>query len=183
VELVDPHPRFHRSYLAALAEFVAVGQERHAGLPSLPAEGSFPGAEFTPESVRALEGFESLVAFLLSQRDPGAARPRAYVPFTELWMADGDEYLGRISLRHELNALLHEWGGHIGYAVRPSARGRGYAGAALQAMLQICADRGIDPVLVTCDVDNVPSRRTIERAGGVYEDTRDGKLRYWVPAG
>ena len=25
------------------------------------------------------------------------------------------------------------------------------------------------------------SRRTIERNGGVYEDTRQGKLRYWVP--
>jgi len=48
-------------------------------------------------------------------------------------------------------------------------------------MLPVAADMGIDPVLVTCDVDNEPSRRTIERNGGVYEDTREGKLRYWVP--
>jgi predicted acetyltransferase len=48
-------------------------------------------------------------------------------------------------------------------------------------MLEVCRDRGIDPVLVTCDVDNEPSRRTIEGAGGVYENTREGKLRYWIP--
>jgi predicted acetyltransferase len=97
-------------------------------------------------------------------------------------MVEGEEFLGRISLRHELNELLYTWGGHIGYVVRPSARGRGVAGRALAGVLEICRDRGIDPVLVTCDVDNVPSRRTIERAGGEYEDTRDGKRRYWISA-
>jgi predicted acetyltransferase len=182
VQLADPHPRFHRSYLIAADELIAAGQVRHAGFPSLPAEGEFAGVEFTRESLADPEEFARLVRFLLEQRDPAAARPRAYVAFTELWMADGDEYLGRISLRHELNALLHEWGGHIGYVVRPSARGQGHATAALRTMLEICGERGIDPVLVTCDVDNEPSRRTIEGAGGVYEDTREGKLRYWVPA-
>ena len=52
---------------------------------------------------------------------------------------------------------------------------------ALLGVLPLCHGLGIDPALVTCDVDNEPSRRTIERAGGVYEDTREGKLRYWVP--
>jgi hypothetical protein len=43
------------------------------------------------------------------------------------------------------------------------------------------AEMGIDPVLVTCDPDNVGSRRAIEADAGVYEDTREGKRRYWVP--
>ena len=47
-------------------------------------------------------------------------------------------------------------------------------------MLEVCDELEIDPVLITCDVDNEPSRRTIEGAGGVYEDTREGKLRYWI---
>jgi predicted acetyltransferase len=182
VELADPHPRFHRSFLAAADEFLATGDERYAGLHSMPAEGDFPGVDFTREGLEDPEVFAALVRFLLGQREEATPRPRAYVPFTDLWMADGDEFLGRISLRHELNAVLHEWGGHIGYSVRPSARRRGHATAALEAMLRVCAERGIDPVLVTCDSDNVASRRTIERAGGVYEDTRDIKLRYWVPA-
>lgn len=41
---------------------------------------------------------------------------------------------------------------------------------------------GIDPVLVTCDTGNAGSRRVIEAGGGVLEDERRGKLRYWVPA-
>ena len=182
MELVDPDARFHRSYLAALDELLASAEEHYAGLPSLPAEGDFPGVEFTRESLEDPDDFAALVRYLIGQRNPFAARPRAYVPFTELWMAEGDEDLGRISLRHELNALLHEWGGHLGYAVRPSARRRGHATAALRRMLEICGERGIDPVLVTCDVDNRASRRTIEGAGGEYDDTREGKLRFWVPA-
>jgi predicted acetyltransferase len=103
------------------------------------------------------------------------------VPCTERWLAVHGEYAGRITLRHWLTEPLLTWGGHIGYSVRPSARRRGHASRALALMLPIAAHLGIERVLVTCDTDNEPSRRTIERNGGVYEDTRVGKLRYWVP--
>jgi predicted acetyltransferase len=102
---------------------------------------------------------------------------------TYLWMVDGETVVGRVSLRHELTPWLLEVGGHIGYAVRPSARRRGYASEALRLMLQVAAERGIDPALVTCDEDNVGSRRVIEANGGVLEDLRGGKLRFWVPTG
>jgi len=183
MELVDPHRRFQRSFLAAVDEFVAAGEPRNTGLISWPAGHGFPGIEFTREGLEDPVEFDRMARFILGQRDPDTLRPRAYVPYTELWMAEGDEYLGRVSLRHELNELLYTWGGHIGYAVRPGARPRGHAAAALRGILEVCRRRHIDPVLVTCDVDNEPSRRTIEGAGGVYEDTRDGKLRYWIPLG
>jgi predicted acetyltransferase len=48
-------------------------------------------------------------------------------------------------------------------------------------MLEVAWARDIDPVLVTCDLDNVGSRRVIEGAGGVFDDVREGKRRYWVP--
>lgn len=35
--------------------------------------------------------------------------------------------------------------------------------------------------LITCDVDNIGSRRVIENNGGILEDQRGAKLRYWVP--
>ena len=53
----------------------------------------------------------------------------------------------------------------------------------LAATLPLCHDLGIDPALVTCDTDNLASRRVIERCGGVLEDERQGKLRFWVPTG
>jgi predicted acetyltransferase len=82
-----------------------------------------------------------------------------------------------------LTPWLRDYGGHVGYDVRPSARRRGHATAMLRRALPWCRDLGIDPVLVTCDVDNVASRRVIEKAGGQFEDRRDGKLRFWVHAG
>ncbi len=181
VELAAPHVRFRRSYLTAYDEFVAAGEEHYVKVLSWPADERFPGREYTRESLESPEVFSEFAAFVVDQRLPESPRPAHFVPYTELWMVDGDEYVGRIALRHELTELLLTWGGHIGYSVRPSARRRGHAGAALGLMLPVCAELGIDPVLVTCDTDNEASRRTIERNGGVYEDTRQGKLRYWVP--
>jgi predicted acetyltransferase len=184
--LVDPHPRFRRSFLEAADEFHAAGQDPFSNLVTWPAEDGFAGEEFTRSGLESPDEFERFTSFLVGQRLEDAPRPPTYVPCTEKWMTDGpdsDAYLGRISLRHRLNDLLLTWGGHIGYGVRPSARRRGCATQALAAMLPVCAELGIDQVLVTCDIDNVASRRTIEKNGGIYEDTRQGKLRYWIPTG
>src|SRR3546814_1152167 len=45
------------------------------------------------------------------------------------------------------------------------------------------ATLGIRRALVTCDEDNVGSMRTIESCGGVLEDVRNGKRRYWISTG
>ena len=100
---------------------------------------------------------------------------------TYLWMVDDDEVVGRISLRHTLTPWLLEVAGHIGYAVRPTARRRGHATRALALMLPVARARGIADVLVTCDEDNFGSRAVIEANGGVLEDVRGGKLRFWIP--
>ncbi len=103
------------------------------------------------------------------------------MPGTSLWWADGDEYLGRLTIRHRLTPSLLELGGHIGYDIRPSAGRRGHATAMLAAALPVARGMGLDPVLITCDEDNVGSRKVIEANGGVLEDARRGKLRFWVP--
>ena len=74
-------------------------------------------------------------------------------------------------------------GGHIGYDVRPSARRHGHATEMLRQTLPIAHRMGIDPALITCNVDNIGSRTVIERNGGVLEDERAGKLRFWVATG
>lgn len=127
------------------------------------------------------EGFAQFVAELRAQALEETPRPENWVPSTTLWWVEGDEYLGRIAIRHRLTPRLFEVGGHIGYDVRPSVRRRGHATAMLAAALPIARDLGIDPALVTCDEDNVASRRVIERNGGVLEDKRGNKLRFWVP--
>jgi predicted acetyltransferase len=101
-----------------------------------------------------------------------------------LWWVDGDTYLGRLQIRHRLATpfLLNE-GGHIGYHVVPPARRRGHGVAMLRAALPVAAELGIDCVLITCDAGNIGSRKIIEANGGLFQDQRYGKLRYWVPTG
>ena len=108
-------------------------------------------------------------------------RPPGYVPCTTWWWTDDDRYLGRIALRHRLTPFLLEVGGHVGYDVRPSARRHGHATAMLRAVLPQVRAHGIDRALMTCDHDNLGSRKVIEANGGRLEDRRGVKLRFWVP--
>jgi predicted acetyltransferase len=94
------------------------------------------------------------------------------VPATFLVAVIGDQIVGRVSIRHELNDFLLNFGGHIGYGVRPAYRRRGYASEILRQALIITRAEGVDRVLVTCDEDNVASAKVIERHGGVLEDVR-----------
>src|ERR671930_1142839 len=110
----------------------------------------------------------------LEQQRRGLDLPPDRVPATFLVAEVGGDLVGRVSIRHELNAFLTELGGHVGFGVRPAHRRRGYAGEILRQALVIARAVGVDAALVTCDEDNVASARVIEGAGGVLEDIRAG---------
>jgi len=116
---------------------------------------------------------------LLAEADPATNLREEWVHCTYFWIVEGAEFLGYLAIRHTLNDFLLEQGGHIGYSVRPTRRREGHASRALVLALEESRRLGLDRALVTCDHDNVPSRLTIERAGGVFEDRRGVKLRYW----
>jgi len=109
---------------------------------------------------------------------------RVSAAFLIAWV--GDEMVGRASIRFGLNDYLASAGGHIGYAVLPAQRRRGYATEILRQSLIVAREHGVDDVLVTCAVDNTGSRTVIERCGGEFEsivqDPREGveKRRYWL---
>jgi len=102
-------------------------------------------------------------------------------PQTVLWWTAGDEYIGRLSIRHRLTPHLLYHGGNIGFEVRPTARRRGHATRMLAAALPLAADLGISPARLDCDVANVASRRVIEKNGGVLDEERGGSFFFWVP--
>jgi len=174
--LVPPDVRFRASFAVAMDEFLAEGR---GGADDHSAVGRYLREDRDAWSSDA--AFLAFSAAVRAERLEETPRPAGYVPSTELWWVEGDEFLGRIGIRHRLTPALLEMGGHIGYDVRPSARRRGHATAMLRAALVLARGLGIGPALVTCDVDNLGSRAVIERNGGVLEDERAGKLRFWVP--
>lgn len=113
-------------------------------------------------------------------------------------MIDCDEYIGQASIRPELcTSYLLTYGGHIGYSIRPSKRRQGWGKKILALALYEARELGLKRALVTCDSDNIGSRKIIEHNGGQFESaigmTRstfrtegrktDGaleKLRYWI---
>lgn len=116
----------------------------------------------------------------------GVNLPAGWVPNTFL-VADVDGTLvGSASVRHSLNDALRQYGGHIGYAVLPDKRRRGYGTAILRQCVRIAHTIGIDPVLVTCDEDNIGSIKAIEAVGGqlgarVQMPSRTVPTRhYWI---
>ena len=76
---------------------------------------------------------------------PESPRKPGYVPCTYLWIVEGDTFLGSLAIRHELNEFLLNEGGHIGYSIRPSARRRGHAAAALADALPVAREPGNSP--------------------------------------
>ena len=97
---------------------------------------------------------------------------------------DNDKIVGIINARHELNDYLLNLGGHIGYSVRKSERRKGYAKKMLNYTSKFLFSLGLEKILITCDKNNVASKRTIESCGGILEneviEENRTTLRYWI---
>jgi predicted acetyltransferase len=163
--LLPPSADYKESYLEALAEYHAEG--RHLDL----------------DAGLLATDFETFVRDLVDRSDPCRVRP-GRVPESVLWMIDRGAYIGRVSIRHELNEQLLRIGGHIGYEVRPGMRRRGHGTRALRLALDEARKLGLCRVLLTCDPENIASRKIIERNGGRLEDAvpKGGEhmRRYWI---
>ena len=115
------------------------------------------------------------------QAEAGLNIPENWVPAIQLVNFDeADHALGFLNLRLRLNDYLLEKGGHIGYSIRPSERGKGYAKESLRQGLQVAKDKNIHRALVTCNIKNPASRAVILANGVQLEDIRHETERYWI---
>ena len=112
-----------------------------------------------------------------------------WVPATTfLCIREEDNYLlGMVDIRHCLNDSLREIGGHIGYSVRRSQWGKGYAKEMLKQALIFCEKLGLEQVLVTCDKTNYASAKVILFNNGILEKEiqhEDERIQhYWISIG
>ena len=168
IDLIKPELQYQEAYRCYCAAF------RSANEPPRPYE------------ELAILDFPAFIQKLKDQSQ-GAGLPEGYVPSTHYWLvADHTHILGNSQLRHTLTPALERYGGHIGYAIHPNERGKGYGTLILALTLEKARSLGLRRVLVTCDADNLASARVITHNGGVLEDQRPsaptGKLvsRYWI---
>lgn len=116
----------------------------------------------------------------------GNGIPKDRVPSGVFFLVKDDEkrILGAIDIRYELNDYLLQYGGHIGYGIRPTERRKGYASEMLKLALDICREKGLKKVLITCDKNNLGSAKTMLNNGAVLEnEVENGEeitQRYWI---
>lgn len=108
----------------------------------------------------------------------------AYTYF--LIRSNDNKLIGMIDLRLGLNEYLRNFGGHIGYSIRPTERKKGYNKINLYLCLLEAQKYGLDKVLITCATHNEGSRKSILSLGGIFEkktvDESDNETMelYWV---
>jgi predicted acetyltransferase len=156
MELIVPTKKYKDSFLEAFVEFSKADE---VGFWKL------EGMEMPPTIEEYID--------LINSFSKGENLFPGWVPATTYWLIDNDEFIGHINIRHTLNDGLKKIGGHIGYAIRPPKRQQGYGKEILKKGLPKAKAIGIKQALVTCDDNNIGSKKIIETNGGIFEKTHD----------
>ncbi|HCJ31786.1 MAG TPA: GNAT family N-acetyltransferase [Firmicutes bacterium] len=97
-----------------------------------------------------------------------------------------NKIVGTINIRWNLSEKMLEFGGHIGYGIRPTERRKGYNKIQLYLVLLEAQKLNLDKVMLDCSVDNLGSDKTIKALGGILErcelDEADNTMTnvYWI---
>lgn len=107
------------------------------------------------------------------------------IPTSNYFLVENGRIFGMVTIRYKLNDYLRQVDGHIGYSIRPSERGKGYATQLLAETLKITDLLKISTVLVTCNEDNIASAKVMLNNGGVEDDhfvEKHGNVvrRFWI---
>lgn len=165
LRLLRPSARHKTQYLKGLREFAIEEGKSQRKINKL------------------VEGFEDYVR-ILRNYEKGSNLPKGHVTSSTYWLFDGPQYIGETTIRHRLTPGLQKEGGHIGYGIRPSMRRRGYGKAILRLALLKGKTLEMKRFLITCDDNNIASRKVIEANGGKFigrvHNRGKSVRRYWI---
>lgn len=102
------------------------------------------------------------------------------VPSTTFWLYVDGVPVGFGNLRHFLTEALSKAGGNIGYGIAPEFRGKGYGNILLKLLLQEARKIGLEKVLVTIHLDNIPSQKVALANGGVISEKTEERYLIWI---
>ncbi len=165
--LVRPKLSLEQAWFVCLRDFLDAGEKFYAQEFTVPFADYVEYADACERGLGLSKGMSRWTRFLLT--DP-----------------DETVIYGLGSFRYDDVPLIVTGGGHIGYSVSPSWRGRNLATCMCLHLMDVARKHNFRRVLVTCDIDNDASARVIEKCGGVLEDVRSipgfpkPKRRYWI---
>jgi len=167
LRLIKPNVELQQQYIEMLEEWKKKDGE------NTPWFINFDISNFS-EMVNKLEGFSK-----------GIGVEDGFVENSTLWLIDNTKrIIGAVNIRHRLNNYFQNFGGQIGYGIRPDERRKGYAKEILRLALEVLKEMGYHKTLLCCYKDNIASVKTIVGNGGVLdsEGLKDGIVfqRYWI---
>lgn len=116
---------------------------------------------YFPKYKKALENFQDYLDDLHNDSKVNDL-PQEEVLTSTFWLMDKKEVVGVVRIRHQ----EVECAGHIGYDISPDYRNRGYGLQILKLALEKAKEIGIENVILTCNIDNIGSKKIIEKNNG-----------------
>ena len=118
----------------------------------------------------------------------GIGLPPGFVPSVTWWIIKDGRIVAVGNLRPKLSDRLREYGGHLGLAIRPSDRGKGWSKPIALLMMGKAREFGIEELLLTCEADNPASVRLCESLPDARHESAEATvggrscriLRTWV---
>ena len=129
---------------------------------------------------KALENFQDYLNDIYNY-SKGNDLPHGEVITSTFWLIDKKEVVGVVRIRHQ----DVECAGHIGYDISPNCRNKGYGNRILQLALEKAVKIGIKEVVLTCNIDNIASKKIIEKNNGkllstIYDEEEDEYLYKYI---
>ena len=156
IKLMEPSVKYYSSFINATNNYKDNCEDRYKDLNDI-----------------SYKKF-SLYLDKLKENSIGKNLKPNYVPETTFWLVKEEnelDILGFVRIRHYLTKELELEGGHIGYDIVPKFRKQGYGTLILKLAIEKAKAIGINKIVVTCDEDNLGSRKVIESNGGIFEDS------------
>ena len=167
LSLVKPDVRYAKSHASYVAEFTAAGEP------------------LVPWILLNIEDDFHAYVERLNNQLTGNDSTRDFVANSSYWLLDDQEIVAVSNMRHHLTPALLDYGGHIGYSVRPSRRSCGLAKQVLRLTLDRLRAIGVERARLTCDKQNIASASVIIANSGVLDSEaliKDTLVqRYWIP--
>ncbi|MGL4722231.1 MAG: GNAT family N-acetyltransferase [Desulfovibrionaceae bacterium] len=157
LSLQKPTLSYKDSFIDAVLEFK---KENNTSFRSL--------REYLNYNIGAIQNdFYNTVILPKEKLSKGEDLPQGWVPSQELWILENNSsFLGKIVIRTELPE--DTIAGHIGYTLKPSARGKGYMKILLPMALKSARELNISKVLISAFTDNIPSIKSLESLYNTY---------------